>query len=175
MVSPLFEQAAFRVRNDDGSETTATWRESENVNWETPPGYNMRVRFAINQTAATADATLGRTFRLRYSKNGGAYVNIGSTSATTEAIRAALSSNFSDAAPTTDQISGTGTFVAGQMDESGATGTIFSRPLRPARIPGRCAAAPPRTRAPADRSGDSGASGGRPGACVRASRRAAPD
>ena len=129
MVNAQFTQAAFRVRNDDGSESTATWKAEENVNWEQTPDVAFRIRFAINQIVSNADASLGRTFRLRYSKNGGAYVNIGATSSITEAVRAVNSSNLTDASPTTDQIGGTGTFYAGQVDEGGATGTITAPSL----------------------------------------------
>lgn len=112
---PPLAQAGYRWRNDDGSETTATWKVAEN----TGPGNlaldtNHRLRFVVDETGgvgAVADLQL----QLQYRKNGGAYTNVNASSSN---VRSSASTQFAEEAATTRQLSsGTGTFVAGAMDE----------------------------------------------------------
>lgn len=44
------EQEGFRFRNDDGSETTATWKAAQDTDVTAPSGANTRLRFLINAT-----------------------------------------------------------------------------------------------------------------------------
>lgn len=46
------EQEGFRFRNDDGSETTATWQAAQDTNVSGPSGQNTRVRALLNATNA---------------------------------------------------------------------------------------------------------------------------
>lgn len=48
------EQEGFRWRNDDGSETTATWKGAQDADITNPTGQNMRLRILVN---ATGDPT----------------------------------------------------------------------------------------------------------------------
>jgi hypothetical protein len=48
------EQEGFRFRNDDGSESAATWRQNQDVQDSVQPGGKARVRFVVN---ATGDPT----------------------------------------------------------------------------------------------------------------------
>jgi len=50
------EQEGFRFRNDDGSETTATWRSPENANSTIPLNTNVRLRMLVNATGDPATA-----------------------------------------------------------------------------------------------------------------------
>lgn len=43
-------QSAFRFRNDDGSETTATWRQTQNTNDSNTVSTRFRLRFLLNAT-----------------------------------------------------------------------------------------------------------------------------
>jgi hypothetical protein len=52
--APTLDQYGWRFRNDDGSETTATWIAAENTNITVPLGSIVRPRFGVN---ATGDPT----------------------------------------------------------------------------------------------------------------------
>lgn len=120
MPSPSFTQVAFRIRNDDGSETTATWRQAINTPDTKIVNENFRVRFRIDEGNSYAWSNL--TFNLYYQKNGaGGYAAVtGSTP-----VQFALSGNFADHANCTTQLSGgSGTFVtsnAGMAEAQGIT------------------------------------------------------
>jgi hypothetical protein len=106
-----FTQDAFRGRNDDGNETTATWKEAQSTNWKQTLDVNFRVRFRAQEGAACAGNN--KVWRLQYNKNAAGWVD---GSASSSVVRASASPNLADAAAVTDQLSGgTGTFV-------GATG-----------------------------------------------------
>ena len=122
-VNPSFVQQSFRFRNDNGSQTTATWAQSANVNDERSPFIIFRCRFLIQQTVSTANTNLTRAYKLRYSLNGGTYTDVAAQNSSDTPIRYADSSNIADDESTTQQL-GTGTFVTGQVDENGATGNI---------------------------------------------------
>lgn len=67
------DQEGFRFRNDDGSETTATWAASQDTNVTKPLSANLRLRMLMNATgdpAATA-------YTLYHQKNGaGGYTKV---------------------------------------------------------------------------------------------------
>ena len=119
MTSPAFTQVAFRLRNDDGNETAASWVANQNTNASLFAGQNYRARFLIDETASRAWTS--KTWNLYVSKNAGAYAAIASG----QAINYALSGNFAQAADTTSQLTGgSGTFVTdnnGMCESEGAT------------------------------------------------------
>ena len=117
MANPSFTQVAFRIRNDDGSETGATWRQAQNTNDTVAVNGNVRVRFLVDETASVA--WTNRTWNIRYSLNGGAYTLVTGTTP----IQVALSANFADGDDTTSQLTGgTGTFVTNNNGMKEATG-----------------------------------------------------
>src|SRR6476469_7479822 len=98
-------QAAFRIRNDDGSETTATWKAAQNVNTAITVDTNFRVRFLMQNSGTTGSNNL--VAQLEYSLNGGAYTNVNASSTV---VRSSASPNVTDAANITQQLTGgTGT------------------------------------------------------------------
>ncbi len=102
---------AYRGRNDDGNESTATWRRAQNVPWIQTKDVNLRVRFLHQKTDAGALNNLD--IQLQYSHNGGAFTAV---TATSNVVRSSASANLADAANLTQQLTGgTGTF-------QGATG-----------------------------------------------------
>jgi len=121
-VNPSFRQQSFRFRNDDGSQTTATWSQSTNVNDSRFGNIIFRCRFLIQQTVSNANQNLARAYKLRYSLNSGTYTDVGAQNGASP-IRYANSPNITDNEATTQQI-GAGSFVAGDVDENGDTGTI---------------------------------------------------
>ncbi|MGH9878833.1 MAG: hypothetical protein ACRD5H_14470, partial [Nitrososphaerales archaeon] len=61
------DQAGFRGRNDDGSETTATWKAAENTNWSQAVDENLRVRLILDETTGGDPAIAD--YRLQYNLN----------------------------------------------------------------------------------------------------------
>jgi hypothetical protein len=106
-----WNQKAFRGRNDDGNETTATWKAAQNTNFHFAKDTNLRIRLEIQETAACAGAN--KVWQLQYNLNTLGWNNVTGTSSV---VRSTASPNLADAANLTDQLTvGTGTFV-------GATG-----------------------------------------------------
>lgn len=104
---------AYRGRNDDGNETTATWKAAQNTAWVQPVDVNFRVRFKVqNDTAAISNLDV----KLQYNKNGAGWVDVNATSSV---VRSSASANVADQANLTEQLTGgTGTFIgATSFDE----------------------------------------------------------
>jgi hypothetical protein len=66
---PALDQYAFRSRNDDGSESAATWYANENANFTDGVGANLRLRAGVNASQDPAS----RQFQLEYRESGGAW------------------------------------------------------------------------------------------------------
>lgn len=65
------EQEGFRFRNDDGSESAATWKANQDVNITAAADTAMRLRMLLN---ATGDpASIGAQLEYRYKPSGGAF------------------------------------------------------------------------------------------------------
>jgi hypothetical protein len=102
---------AYRGRNDDGNETTATWKRAQNLDWVQAKDTNFRVRFLHQNDASGAVNNLD--IQLQYQRNGGGYNNVTGSS---NVVRSSASPNLADAANLTSQLTGgSGTF-------QGATG-----------------------------------------------------
>lgn len=115
-----WNQVAFRGRNDDGNETTATWKANQSTNWSQVRDTNFRVRFEIQETAACAGAN--KVWQLQYNLDGAGWNTVNGSS---NVVRSFASPNLADAANLTDQLTaGTGTFIgATGFDEvNGAAG-----------------------------------------------------
>lgn len=112
-------QTHARFRNDDGSETAATWLASEDNNASLLTNKNYRLRLQVEQSAATFSLI---TPELRYSLNGGAYTRVNATSSV---VRSSASTQFADDDATTAQLTATGVFTPGKMDDvDGITASI---------------------------------------------------
>lgn len=77
MTSPAFTQITFRGRNDDGSESGATWKDVQGNDWSQLVGTNFRIRFLIDETNNRAWNNYNWTVYV--SRNGGAYSAINGT------------------------------------------------------------------------------------------------
>ena len=116
--TPVLDQDSFRGRNDDGSETTATWKAAANTNWSQDVDTNFRVRFLYQETAGGNPANL--SLQLQYNLASAGWNNVTGASSV---VRSSLSANFVDLDATTQQL-GVGTFDPGVMEElDGLTGT----------------------------------------------------
>ncbi len=108
-------QTDFRFRNDDGSESAATWKAAAHTNI-TPSllsteTYLFRIRLATLQTGTTSAALTGRLY---IAKNGGSYAQASSSSI--NGCKVVDSTYLTDDAATTQQLTA-GTFVAGKVDD----------------------------------------------------------
>ncbi len=123
MFDPTTEHSRFR--NDDGSETAATWSDAEDTDPVVIDVANIiRIRFTVEQQNTASGS---ETFQLQYenSTKSTGFVNVTTTSAHLRSVASADTSwTISDGDATTDQITGAGSFVAGEMDEDGVTGSI---------------------------------------------------
>ena len=111
-VSATFSQVAFRHREDDGSETGATWIAAENVgltDLDVSTNRAVRTRVAVQETAGGANNNLDLT--IQYRRNEGAWLDV---NASTVAVIFRTSPFVADQTPTTDQLSTpAGTFAGG--------------------------------------------------------------
>lgn len=129
MTSPAFTQLTFRGRNDDGSESGATWKATQGTDWTQDTGVNFRVRFRIDETASRSWSN--KTWNLYYQRNSGGYSAVGASTP----VQFSLSSNFADGDDCTSQLTGgTGTFVTdnngmkettGGATNTGSAGYLF--------------------------------------------------
>ncbi|TAK45255.1 MAG: hypothetical protein EPO27_10570 [Betaproteobacteria bacterium] len=115
-----WNQKAFRGRNDNGDQATATWKANQNVNWTQAVDENFRVRFEVQETAACAGNN--KVWQLQYNLNAAGWVTVNGAS---NVVRSTASPNVADAANLTDQLTaGTGTFqgATGFDEANGAAG-----------------------------------------------------
>jgi len=110
---------AFRFY-EDGSETgsTAIAAESTNITRSVVAGNSaLQLRYGVQESGAgSASGATTDDYQVQYAKNGGAYTSVG---AATTNVRAFPSANLTDAAATTQRLSaGSGSFVAGEIDEA---------------------------------------------------------
>jgi hypothetical protein len=120
-----FDQDSFRLRNDNGSETTATWLAATNTNAPMLVDTTYRARFLVQQTGELAATDVD--FEWQYNLAGAGWNNITTSSS---AVRAVASPNFVDGANCTQQL-GAGAFFtanAGMTEDGTAGGTTLALP-----------------------------------------------
>lgn len=119
-------QLHFRFRNDDGSESSATWKAAEDTNITLQKGANRLFRLRILMDVNGAPGT-PLTYVLRFSKNAGAYADVG---ASTNGVKlASTGSGYSDHDATTHQETAPGNgdvFAAGTIQSNDATTSTLS-------------------------------------------------
>lgn len=121
-VTAAFSQTFYRYRNDDGSETTATWKEAQNTNITadvSSSNFPLRLRLTTQETAG--GSTNNADITIQYQINGGAWTTIDAASA---GVRLIASAFVATGTATTNQIGGTGTFVPGEVISEAITGNI---------------------------------------------------
>jgi hypothetical protein len=123
-----WNQEHFRFRNDDGSESAATWIAAVDTNITNQAanvGFRLRIAFATFGKSASWNP------RLQFQVNSGTWTDVGAASAGT-AVEMVSSTNLTDESATTQQISsGDGnTFAAGKQETAGTGGeTSYSTGL----------------------------------------------
>ena len=98
MGSSAYVQREFRIRNDDGNETTASWVTNANTDASLNVDTNYRIRISIK---AGIFGYTSQTFNLYYSLNGAAYAAI----AAGQAVKYSASGNVAQGDDTTQQLS----------------------------------------------------------------------
>jgi len=109
---PFLIQAAFRYRDDDGSETLATWRQNANVDDSLDVDTNYRMRFLLQNTDADDSAIVKA--QLQYNHEGAGWNNVTGASSV---VRASASNHVAEDQTTSEQMAGPQTFVGGGIDE----------------------------------------------------------
>ena len=123
MDSLAFAQSRFRWRNDDGSETAATWLELEDVDAtpivESDGTLVLRVRIGFEETNNTSSGP-NISFNFERNVDGAGWATIPAAGAGSEPVRFFNSSNVTDGEDTTEQLTKTGgtTWEAGEIVES---------------------------------------------------------
>lgn len=130
MTAPVITQAAFRWRNDDGSQTTATWKAAQNTN-PASVAVDTNFRMRLGTTVASATATLATQLQYRRTPSGGSPGSWINVTASSSVVRSAASGNVSDSTATTQQMALSGTFNAGQVDTT--DGLTASRSVQSTR------------------------------------------
>lgn len=103
----VLTQTSFRGRNDNGSETAASWIAATNTNWNQVVTSPFRVRFSIADNSANTI-----TYKSYYSLNAGAWTAITGSSTVVQAVSSA---SVTDGTATTQQLT-VGTYIAGSID-----------------------------------------------------------
>lgn len=101
-VGNAYRQSHFRFRNDDGSETNATWIAAEDTDANIALDTNFRVRISIYSDGLATWTNL--TWNLYYSLNNGAY----SAVTTSTPVKFSASGNIVDGSDATHQLSASG-------------------------------------------------------------------
>lgn len=117
MTAAAYDQVDFRGREDDGSETAASWIDTAGSNWTQTVDANFRVRFLIQEVAG--GMTNNQEFKFQYNLAGAGENDITTTSSV---VRAFGSGNFTDDAATTEQMAGSQTFFTGAMNDDDLVG-----------------------------------------------------
>lgn len=109
---------AYRWYADDGAENASTALAAENTAYDLYAGVNASIvlRYGVQESGTgTASGAATDDYQLQYKKNAGAFTNVTGASSN---IRARASANLTDGAATTQRLSaGSGSFVAGEIDE----------------------------------------------------------
>jgi len=116
------DQASFRGREDDGSESTATWIDIADNDWTQKTDQNFRVRFLVQESGAgTASGTLDA--QLQYNLGGAGWNNVTTSSSVVKAVASGDAGGPYDGTATVQRI-GSGTFVAGTISEDGLAAQV---------------------------------------------------
>lgn len=117
-VNPILNQTDFRFREDSGNEATATWLANANINISIDVDTDFRYRVVVAETAGSTNPETVNLL-LEFSLNSGAFAAVTGSSS----VQFATFTGSSDTDATTQQI-GSGSFVAGELDNTGAVSNL---------------------------------------------------
>ncbi len=121
-LATILEQTSARGRNDDGSESAATWKAAINTSFDldiASGDVRFRHRFLISDTGGGGKSDFAEEIQFRI--NGGTWTNVGAATS----VRWAASSHYIDDDDTTEQMSGSRPFEGtnSAMTENNFTGS----------------------------------------------------
>src|SRR4051794_9278469 len=120
MTTAVLSQSHFRNRSDTAAvNTAATFIAAVDTNHTWTAGQNFRARFTVQETAG--GNPVAATVKLQANRNGGAFFDVTTSSTIVKAVDAGSSAD--EAAISSAQLTGTGTFVNGVYSEDGSTST----------------------------------------------------
>ncbi|MDD5708046.1 MAG: Ig-like domain-containing protein, partial [Kiritimatiellae bacterium] len=116
--SPTFVQDHFRWRNDDGSETAATWKAAaDTAITGVARGQNIRLRFCVSNTSAS-NGSGALSARLEYATaTNGPWTAVSAVADGMSPFEMTATTGYADGAAATALLAGAGTFVAGKCVE----------------------------------------------------------
>jgi len=117
-VNPITNQTDFRFRVNSGNEATATWLAAINTDISIDVDTSFRYRVVVAETAGSTNP-ISLNLTIFFSLNSAAFALV--TSSTP--IQFASFIGSSDADATTQQV-GSGSFVAGELDNTGAVTSV---------------------------------------------------
>ena len=117
-VNAVTNQTDFRFRVNSGNEATATWLANINTNISIDVDTSFRYRVVVAETAGASNPETVNLL-LFFSLNGGTFTLITDSTA----VQFASFTGSSDGDATTQQV-GSGTFVAGELDNTGAVANL---------------------------------------------------
>lgn len=133
MTVATFQQVTFRIRDDDGNETGATWLANQGDDYSMDVDTKFRVRFRVDETTGTKTWS-NNTFNLYYSHNSGEYAAVGAATPVSYTSTGG-GPYYTDGDDCTSQLTGgTGTFLTdnngmssndGAVTNSGSAGDLF--------------------------------------------------
>jgi hypothetical protein len=113
-------QIGYRFRNDDGNQTTATWRQPANTTDYLLTDTTFRLRFEIEDQSVSGPRTVSG--QLEVSTDNLTWSNVTTSSSVVKAVSTA---NVTDNTATTDQLAGSAkTFQAGSFSGDGLASSI---------------------------------------------------
>ncbi|MBA4388315.1 MAG: hypothetical protein C0404_10065 [Verrucomicrobia bacterium] len=113
---PTWTQEHYRWRNDDGSETAATWKaNADTAITGATRGTNIRLRFSISNTGSASGSYIP-TLEFSTSTTG-TWTTVAENDDGLVAFKLVTTSNYANNAATTGLLTGTGTFAAGKCVE----------------------------------------------------------
>ncbi len=120
--SPTLAQVHFRFRNDPSRITSPNWVAAEDANISWPEDYNLRIRITVNNTGTGSSGAM----LLRYSKNGGAYTTVTTSSNDVRAVDASANAAVGLTLATSEfaLTAGAGTAEAGRYTETGTAAVL---------------------------------------------------
>lgn len=127
VTNPVIEQQVYRWYFDDGSESAQTEAAAQNtaktIIISGAGEGKLCLRLAIAETSGAAGGASTDDWRLQYSRNGGAWTDITTSSTHIQGYNSTL---LTDAGATTQRLTGaTGTFAAGKISEDGLADDVL--------------------------------------------------
>lgn len=123
--NPALDIDIYRWRDDDGSETTATWLAAANTgyNFDVSAG-NVQARLRVDISESGGANASNQAYELQFSINGSAFTTLGTA---TTGVRYYDSANLTNNTDTTEQLNGGGTFTGtgGQCEDGIVDGFVI--------------------------------------------------